>query len=290
MKKWLRRLTLLAVLLIACAVGAAVMAYRAANARPAWYEPPAAQVVQAGPERTAAANRVLRDVAQANNALDQHQAEVAAGVAEEDEPAEPFELAVADADLNALLAEWSAVTDWEAALGGQLERPVVRLLGGRLVLAGRLPKQNVIAAVHVEPFAFEEDAGGGAGVRLARVTAGRLPLPVSFWRQWRDPLVKQLDKALPTLRDKATVERGVANDAAAQLVWAELLLTLLRGEPAGPDVLMYLPRKDGWLPVRVEAIAVGEGTATVTLRPLPPDAAAAMLTDAPEEEVAAAAE
>jgi hypothetical protein len=269
MTKWIKRLALLALTLALLIGGGLYYAYQAANTRPDWYDPITAAPA-AGAERTAAANRVLGDLAAVNNELDRQQAELAAGVAEEPEA---FQLTFAESDLNAWLAEWGTWAKVEDAADGQLQDIVVRLRDNKLLLAGTLTERDVVAALHIEPLPGET----GTSVQLTRVTAGRLPLPQRMWGRWRDPLVAELEKSVARHEPAAALTADGANVAAAQLLWGRLLIDLLDGRPAGPDVLLYLQRNDAWLPARIENIDIGDGDVTITVRPLTIEEAANLL-------------
>ena len=233
-RRWLRRIVF-GVIAVACTV--LVGGWLALRHIPDWYRP-----------LTVPADRLQ----QVRNSLTHRFSDISdrmvAGAA--------FEVSITDQEVTEWLAArghiWPGADQW---LPPWLTGPVVAFVPGRIVLAAHLNRDGweSITAAH---FSVGVD-GGALVIRLERVTAGALPIPLALLADPLDGLVHTDRLDVESLPDEmAQAVNGLrAGDALGFLSGGQRL--------AGPFVW-----KNGDRPYRVRDVQIGEGWLHVVIEPL----------------------
>ena len=178
-------------------------------------------------------------------------------------------------ELNGFLAKWSELSAVRNAWGNRISRPAVALRKGEIILAAKtdLGRFTAVLGVHLRPTV----SGEGLRLSLARLSAGRLPLPRATIEGELSRITAPLARRLPEWRRNARLDRtGAANEDALKALYAHLLIESLTDQPVDPVVLVPLDGGRG-IPVRLTDIELTDGAITVQATPLDPAARSAFL-------------
>lgn len=173
-------------------------------------------------------------------------------------------------ELNGFLTKWSELSAVRNARGNRISRPAVALRKGEMILAAKtdLGRLTAVLGVHLHPTV----TGDGLRLSLARLTAGRLPLPRGMIQSELSRITTPLVRRLPEWRRNARLDRtGAANEDALKALYADLLIALLTDRPVDSVVLVPLDGGRG-IPVRLTNIELTDGAITVRAAPLNPAA------------------
>lgn len=182
------------------------------------------------------------------------------------EPAQPFQIAFTETELNAFFEKWADVGDRRAALGQYVQNPRLVLRDHQIILAGTLKDLGLVVSLEFEP---KIDNQGDLQTNLVRVVAGKLPLPDIIWAGRRKQALDVLTRQLPELQQRSTIAvDGTASPAAAEASMNKLLQAVLDHQAADP--VLFLPydalRPDRCVPVTVSAVAIQNDTLTMTVQ------------------------
>lgn len=273
MKKWIKRIIVASVVLLALAVAGVVTLNHLRNRRPDWYPsgaPDSAAI--------AAAARSMKDkfAGVTSWAAETHASERTQQSGREPvrtDPAAPPDRAktvsLTAAELNAFFSQWDESQNWGDKYSQYLIDPVLVLQENRIILAARLKEIDTIASVHLEP---RLDEGGQLHLTIAKIMGGSLPLPRAFWVGYRDKLGGMLRDKIEQERKHAEIAAdGVANTHAVGASMNRLLLSALYDQPADP--ILFLPHdlsrlQKSAIPVKVSAVEVKDNTITLTIESL----------------------
>lgn len=265
--KWAKHLLLAVVFLVVFAGVVALVGWRMFRGVPDWYAPHRITAQERDAAYARADRQFERLVHDAQEAQ-HHQAMLAmrpAAPAAGDQ--QPIQISLTDDELNSFFEKWDQSLGWSQQYSAYLGDPQVILREGRLILAANVKSIGAVVSIHFEP-RLEE---GKLVMPVAEVTAGRLPLPESFWGKYRRRLCAQLARELPQWQAAAQIaDDGSGNSDAIAAGMSELLLDLLNDRPAEP--LLFLPydirRMKRGLAVRITAIQITGRTLTLTVNPL----------------------
>jgi hypothetical protein len=182
------------------------------------------------------------------------------------EPAQPFQIAFTETELNAFFDKWADVGDRRAALGQYVQNPRLVLRDNQIILAGTLKDLGLVISLEFEP---KIDNQGDLQANLVRVVAGMLPLPDIIWAGRRKQALDVLTRQLPELQQRSTIAvDGTASPAAAEASMNKLLQAVLDHQATDP--VLFLPydalRPDRCVPVTVSAVAIQNNTLTMTVQ------------------------
>jgi hypothetical protein len=188
-------------------------------------------------------------------------------------------------ELNAFFDKWSMTYRWDEKYARYIKDPTIALRDGRIILAGTVPDVGTVASFH---FAPAIDDKGQFRLNVARVLAGRLPMPDMVWSAQRERLENAVRSRLPEWQKKAEIApNGVANADAIAADASKLLLEMLNNRPRRPVLL--LPFGEKAVPVRLTDVKVADGTLSFTVIPVTPAERAALLERVREPEPGATA-
>jgi len=160
-------------------------------------------------------------------------------------------------ELNAFYNKWAEFQGWDRKLDAYVENPQIVLLGGRLILAGKMKMlDGRIVSVHFEPRIDEQ---GQLRLRLTRVLAGELPLPQAVWHSQRERLLASIRRHLPRMQQGAKLAaNGNANSDAISAAMGRLLLQILHDQPGEPVIFAPLLTTSGrqYMPVRLTNVTI----------------------------------
>jgi hypothetical protein len=140
------------------------------------------------------------------------------------------------------------------------------LQDGRLILAGRLRDVDAVTSVHFEP---NIDENGKLRLRLARVLAGKLPLPQAAFQKYQEQAAAGVQRRLPWWRRAAAIDAtGVPNSSAISAAMGQLLIDVLNDQPTEP--VLFVPLIDGGktIPARLSHVKIADQSLTLTVQPM----------------------
>jgi len=182
------------------------------------------------------------------------------------EPAQPFQIAFTEAELNAFFDKWADVGDRRAVLAQYVQNPRLVLREKQIILAGTLKDMGLVVSMEFEP---SIDNQANLQMNLVRVVGGVLPLPDIIWARRRKQILNLLTRKLPALQQRATIAPdGTASPAAAEAAMNKLLQAVLGHQTADP--VIFLPydvrNLDHCVPVTVSAVSIQNDTLTLTIQ------------------------
>ena len=275
-----RRIVLVALIVVLVGLGAMLgSAYLLARGAPAWYrlqgkaEAAAAATLEnkliVYYDRMAAAQawRVRHQAATTESSTRRFSstAEAAAAVTK-DPTLDPFEIQFTDAELNAFFDKWASAGGRRDAMDQYVSDPRILIQQGKLILAATVRDMGTVVSVEMEP---RLDEAGQLELNLGRAYAGMLPLPQAVLASRKGQIERVLRRKLVGYQASARFTAdGVANGAAAAAGINELLLCALAKQPA--EAVLFLPydlaHPGRSVPVKMEAISLGEGSITMRVR------------------------
>ena len=263
-KKWLIRIGVVALLVLAAAGGYLYYVWSGTTTVPTYY---AAERLT-GDDRLEAIASVERKIGNFQGDLGQAVAAQQSAAVEEEAAAEPVELQFEAAELDTYFEKWLADNGYADAFGKYLAEPRLVLNEGRLVLAGRAEMGGMtsVVSMHFLPSVGE---GGQAQLELEGVYAGTVPLPDRAVAPMREKAAAAIDKRLPSYVDDAGFEdNGSANKAAVDLAIDRQLGRILDGLPV-EDLILFPPLLNrGPIATRVTDLSIADGVMTLRLVPL----------------------
>jgi uncharacterized protein YpmS len=272
MKKFLRRLLILAVLLVVIVVVVPLFVRSRLHTTPAWYPRPKGDPVALA----AAANQMdqkliemYRDAKQSSRESELRALHAgSAGGSPATAPADLVKIDLTEEEINAFLAKWEQKFGWKERFSKYVTDPVIVLEDNQLILAGTAKDWDTVVSIHFD-VGIEKD--GKLSVKVARVMAGTLPLPRTYFNGYAQKLLPAMDEKVLQLREDADIDAsGCANGPAVSLAMAELLENILHDEPSEP--VLFLPERVGHnsrsLPVRITGVKIADKTLSLAFEPM----------------------
>lgn len=192
----------------------------------------------------------------------------------------PFTWSVSEERVNAWLASMDEIAArMPHGRAGQVYRamekvgfsqPAVTLRDGKLTLMVLAREYGKVVAVD---FSLALDAAGRLRVTLGEVRVGRLSVPKALFADRLGRLRAMLAPAADIARDPSAKADRPASTAVAGLSSDDLagvlakLLAAVDGEPIEPVLVWPINKR----PVRVREVGLTQGTAVLTLVPIPRD-------------------
>lgn len=271
--KWLRRLLLIAAILLCIVIAATLVGLYLYRSTPSWYR----RSPLSEQERKAAANRAdqkLADVISWAADVQAQQVRRHRGTASSTEsPVGPKTVTLAQDELNAFFDSWSGPqkSQFQRRFSRYFSDGRLVLTEGQIILAGQSSEMGTLASVQLQP---SIDGQGHLRLQWNGVSAGLLPVPESAIAGRLQRLQALLREQLDIWQESADIDQTLtANASAVEATMTKLLLDAINNRASDP--LFFVPFDLGnlrhALPVRLSAVEVGEGTITMTLQPLPLD-------------------
>ena len=258
MRAWAKMLIGSTAVLALAAAGAAAAEWIKVHRRPAWYG-----VDRTTPEQRRVAARRAEDT------LVRLQAWSAERPAADAVPA-THPVSFTDGQLNAFYDKWVNLGDRRATVDAYVHDPRLVAGDGQIILAGEVQQIGLVVSLFVRP---NVAADGRLRLALDKVVAGVVPVPDAFFASQRAALERTLVANLPADQAAARLgPDGLANGSAATAAMDQLLLAMLRGQPAEPVV--FVPVGGGstaLLPVRITAVTAHDHTLAMTAAAMTPD-------------------
>ena len=257
MRKWVKILVGSAVGLGLIAAGVGAGEWILVRRRPAWYAPDHTTAEQ---RRTAA-----RGVEDTLVRLHDWSAERSGPAGTAPTPESTYPLSFTDVQLDAFYDKWVAFQDRRSTVERYVHAPRVIVQDGQVIVAGEVREVGLVVSLFVQPAVSADD--GRLKLTLAKVVAGVVPVPDSFFATQRAALERTLSGNLPADQRAARLDRdGLANGAAADAAMDELLLAMLRGRPAEPVIFVPVDTSatSRLLPVRITAVTAEHHTLGMT--------------------------
>jgi hypothetical protein len=282
--KWVKRLVRIVACVVVLAVVGAAVAWVLLRGRPSWYEAQAFDPAAARAAAARAENEFRRTIdwaasQQAEERAALHAARAGAASSPSTPPTRPatrptLTVSFTEQELNAAFEKWGKAYNWDQAYGQYVTDPRIVLHEGRLIFAGDVKDFGTIVSLHFQPGV---DRQGQLQFELARVLAGRLPLPESAFNQYRDKLERKVRASLPDLQRGARIEQdGSANENAVAATMAKLLLHVLDRRPG--DAVLFLPANQGkQVPVKLTDVNIDGKKIALTVQLMTPQERAALL-------------
>ena len=280
MRNWARKSLLAAAIVVAALAGLSVLGVAMFKGRPTWYGSGAAATEA---QRAQLARDAENKLIEAQNWVatlraDEERAEryrQRSATAPAPRAAGTYLVELSQQELNALFDKWSTLYGWRGKYQQFLSDPEIVLREGTLIVAGDLKELGAITSFQFRP---RLDEAGHLRLDLAKVTAGRLPLPESIWAKWRDGLVGSLQHRLPLWRARARIDAsGAANFPAMAATLSEVFFAIAQRQPAEP--ILFFPLADGGasVPVKVVRVEVADEKLKLLVEPLKPAERTALL-------------
>lgn len=263
MKKWLKRVLVGGAIAAVVLVLLAVIAWRLVRGTPDWYRPDSLTLEQ----REAAAQSATNKLVALQNQTAYARAEENAASHSRQPTTSPASITVSftDDELNALLSKWSVWQSVRSSYSRFLSDPFIVLMDGRLILAGRVTDFDAVASIHFQP---SIDAQGKLSVVVARVLAGKLPIPQNAIDEYQQQAANGLDRRLPMWRARAAIDStGIANNEAVSAAMGELVMNILQEKASEPVVFMEVVSK-GRMPVKISSLKIENHTLTMIVHPM----------------------
>lgn len=184
---------------------------------------------------------------------------------------QPITVTFSEAEVDAFVGRWLQINGYLQALQRYIDAPVVRLLDGTLIIAGRGKEFDAVISMHFRPKIL---ADGRVQLELEKMMAGNLKLPMRLTdsiagralQRWQ----RDLAYRLPPLQQQARIDAdGVSNRQAIEARLAIEGLELLRQKPA--DAVAFLPVYDNWsksVPVRVTDFHIADDSVSISVVPM----------------------
>ena len=272
--KWVKRLLLLVVFAAVFGIACALSGWWLSRGTPDWYQPK-----KSNPQQIAAAAENAEK--QVQRTLSWTQDQQAYSNSRESSnptthPTKTLEISLSEDELNGFFQKWDSTFGWSDRLGSYLSDPQIVLNDGHLILAATVKETGTIMSIEF-----------GAGLRdgklqlsIARVLAGRLPLPRAVWAGYQGRLEDAVKARLPEWQAGARFfPNGAANLDAVAAGMSELLLDALNDRPA-PAVLFLpytLQGSTRSMPVNVTHLQIANRALTLQVEPLAPEERASLL-------------
>ncbi len=173
-------------------------------------------------------------------------------------------LSFTDAQLDAFYDKWVDFQDRRSTIEKYVHDPRLVVQDGHLIIVGEIKETGLVVSLFVQPAVASD---GRLRLTLDRVVAGVVPVPDAFFASQRQSLIRTLAADLPAAQQAAQLDaKGLANGPAATAAMNEMLLAMLRGQPAEPVVFVPVSASGSspLLPVRISAVTAADHTLTMT--------------------------
>lgn len=262
MLKWMKRVVAVLAVLLVLIVVLAVVGLLLAQSTPDWYRP--GQLSE--DQRRAAAQSATNKLITLQNETATARADEQAAIRNRREPSSRpagMTLTLTDDELNALLGNWSV---WQSVRSGYekfLKDPYIVLMDGRVILSGRVKELDAVASVHFEPHIDDQ---GRLQLTVAKVLAGKLPLPAVTMSSYQKKAADAVMRRLPQWRQRASIDpTGIANDEAVSAVMGEMIMNVLNNEASAPVIFTEVLSK-GRVPVKLAGIEIEDHSIKLTVQ------------------------
>ena len=279
--KWLKRLLrMFALIVVLGAIGAGI-AWYLLRGRPSWYDAVAADPAAQQAAAVRAENELKRTIDWAASQQAQERAAISAARTAPTASTAPapstrpsLTVSFTEQELNAAFEKWGRAYGWDTAYGQYIKDPRIVLHDGRLIVAGDVESFGTMVSLHFEPAV---DDRRRLQFQLARVLAGRLPLPESAFNNYREKLGTKLQASLPNLQRGAEIKPdGSANDKAVAAALAKLLLNVLDRRPG--EAVLFLPANQGArVPAKLGDVSIEGDSIDMTVQLMTPQERAELL-------------
>lgn len=182
----------------------------------------------------------------------------------------PDTISLSQDEITAAFDKWGSgdALNLKSKFSKYFTDPRIVLADGRIILAGTSKDLGTVVSAHFEP-ALGAD---GLRIRLAEVSAGRLPLPQSALADEEQKLKDRLRAELPDWKQDASMDpEGTSNAATVKAYLAQVLLHMLSDEP-GPAVIFLpcdvLEHPREAVPVKLTALKIDEKKLEMTIEPM----------------------
>ncbi len=274
MKKWLRGVLYLVAFGLIAAIVATFISYRMTQGAPDWYHPHAISAAERAAAARRADDKFLTAISQA---ADAQAAEIRAKTRPSVVP-QPHQITVSFTaeELNAFFYKWATLNHWDEKVGNYFSDAQIVIHEGRLIVAGTVNSKvaakyglgtlgGMVVSFHFRP---ELTSSGQLDCSLARVMAGRLPLPSAIWDAQSDKLKAFLLQHLPAFQRKAKIsDTGASNGDAIAAAMTEFMIDVLDQQPSSPVIFLPVDNRHG-IPVKITSIQVADQSISMTAVPL----------------------
>jgi hypothetical protein len=261
MKKWTKRISLAGLTLLVIVVVLGVQGWWLVRGTPDWYLPQALTPEQREAAAQSATDKLIliqNQAARARMDGNRNQAAAEAGA---------ISISFSENEINALLEKWSAWGNFKATYERFISDPRLVLKDGRIILAGRVKELGAVASLHFDP---QIDQDGRLKIKLARILAGKLPLPHAIVSRYQQQGIDAIKAHLPAWRRNARIDStGLANGDAISAGMGLLLVDVLRQKSAEPILFLRLV-ESGSIPVKLSEVKIDGHDLTLVVRPMTP--------------------
>jgi uncharacterized protein YpmS len=259
MKKWLKRIAIVAAVLLLGITILAAIGWRQAHRTPDFYK----LYTWNSDTRAAVNQRAVEKITLAENLLAKAAAAETRAHKQGTKPAsapESMTLTFTEEELNAFLLH-----NFGNAYEPYMTNPGIFLRNGQVLLAANMKEAGLVVSFCFEP---KLDETGHFRLRLTKCLAGRLPLPKALLNTYLDRVRAGLTRRLPAWQQAAKIDRsGAANTSAVSAAMSKLLLNALADKPADPT--LFLPREGGVsLPLHLKELRINNESISFTLESL----------------------
>ncbi|MEM1011378.1 MAG: hypothetical protein AAGI46_04050 [Planctomycetota bacterium] len=264
LRRWLVRLGVLMLLLIAGLAGVGWYAKKAASSVPAFYS----EARLSGADRLEAIASIERKFLNFQGDL----GESTAVSLRNDSDIEPVRVSFSGEELDVYFDKWLSDSGYREPMAKYLADPRLVIHDGRLILAGRATLDGlgeVVVSIRLLPSVAES---GRARLVLEDFAAGTITLPDALVSVLRQKAIDGL--GMQAENERAAVEiatDGTANDAAITLAVDHQLRRLLARQPVDDIVLFPPVLGRGNVAARVVGLSVEDGVLTLDVLPLSPE-------------------
>jgi hypothetical protein len=233
---------------------------------PAWYVPQTRTPAQ----QASAARNVEDTLIRLHNWSAVHAVHTATSTASSAGPS-TYPLTFTDAQLDAFFDKWADFQNRRSAVERYVHDPRLVVLDGHLIVVGEIRETGLVVSLFVQPAV---SADGRLRLTIDRVVAGVVPVPDAFFASQRAALERTLAADLPAAQAGARLNPdGLANGAAATAAMNEMLLAMLRGQPAEPVVFVPVSASgtSSLLPVRISSVSAANHVLRMNAEAMAPD-------------------
>lgn len=271
--KWLKRLLLIAGLILAGVIAFCLLGIYLYHGTPSWYRHRAAGSQQVRDAANSADQKLLDLFSWAASAHAQQLRRLRSIARPSDEPIGPKTVTFSEDELNSFLNSWQTPgkSDMQERISRYFTDGRVVFQPDAIILAGQSPVIDAVIGAEFDP---SIDPQGNIRMPLASITAGRLPIPKAALGGQLDRLQYLLRQQLSAEQRNASIDPALAaNGPALTASWLRLLLSALNETAADPYLIIPfdMTHLNRGLPVKLSAISVAEGQITLTMEPLAPD-------------------
>lgn len=236
------------------------------RARPDWYRP------EPMPEaaRKAAAQALHNRILDLNNRVGDSIIESK----QQSSQARAVKIEISEEELNAVYQTWEVLPGLDDQLDQFVTDRQIRLLPGRIVLAGRLARGGIVAGLHL---VIEKDEQGLPVIFLEGINAGLMHIPDSMTDGPRRRMMASLERDIA--RRTPHIRFDPPNEEAIRVVMARQFSRISTGQRIQPMLVVQSGLGEGLVAeptfANLDSLEIEDGKLTALLRPLTPDEARA---------------